>query len=160
MFTNESNPSFGWSEVTGSTGSSANGWWSSKSQGNGSALGESSWNGAAAFTPAMTVWENSNFYFVSCELPGVCEKDAEVIWHNGMLVVRGQKFTRAPESSARTWASDQWNGHFYRAINMQQVAGFVDAGQISTRWTNGVLEVTLPKARQWTENSFKIGSTR
>lgn len=114
----------------------------------------------AMFCPAICVTENNQSFCVTCELPGVAEKDIDVIWHNGTLAVRGQKRSRHAENGSEICVSDQVYGQFYRAVSMLHVADCIDTNKISTKCANGVLEITLPKVRQSTDSYIKVGSNK
>ena len=115
---------------------------------------------AAVFCPAICVTENNICFSVTCELPGVSDKDIDVIWHNGTLAIRGQKRNNNAENAGEVCVSDQIWGQFYRAVSLAHVADCIDTGKITTKCLNGVLEVTLPKVRQSTESYIKVGPSK
>lgn len=114
----------------------------------------------AVFCPAICVTENTVSFCVTCELPGVADKDIDVIWNNGTLAIRGQKRSRHLETGSEVCVSDQICGQFYRAVSLPHVADCIDTNKITTKCVNGVLEVTLPKVRQSTDSYIKVGSNK
>lgn len=132
-------------------------WW----QTNGAQ--RATWNGfdrANVFCPAMSVSETSAAFMVWCELPGVSDKDINLSWFNGTLSIRGQKQNAHAAHQGEVWASDQFWGHFFRSISFAQFAHMIDSNKISTKFVNGVLEVTLPKSTPATGTQIKVGSGR
>ncbi len=108
------------------------------------------WDGATGrvWVPALDVIERKDAYLVTLELPGVDPKDVEISFEQNVLTVRG---TKTPTTSAaddqndvRVYASERVAGAFERSIRLPE---FVDGDAISARASNGLLQITIPKAR-------------
>jgi HSP20 family protein len=75
---------------------------------------------------------------VTAELPGMEEKDVEVLLNEGYLTIRGEKKSEV-ENKDR-----QFSECFYGRFERQIPVGEVDEGKIEAQFKNGVLKVTLP----------------
>jgi HSP20 family protein len=79
---------------------------------------------------------------VTAELPGLEEKDVEVLFEDGVLILRGEK-RAGTEDRSRTF-SERVYGRFERRL----VLGEVDEEGVQARFRNGLLTVTAPKPVQ------------
>jgi HSP20 family protein len=93
-------------------------------------------------TPATDVAETDKSYEVTAELPGMSEKDVEVVVANGVLTLKGEKKEEKEEKKKDYYLSERRYGSFERRL---QVPEDVDADKIAAAFKNGVLTVTLPK---------------
>jgi HSP20 family protein len=92
--------------------------------------------------PQLEVQDAGAEYRVSAELPGLEEKDLEVLFEDGVLILRGEK--RAETDDRNRGFSERVYGHFERRIAL----GDVDEDRIQATFRNGVLTVTAPKSEQ------------
>jgi len=76
-------------------------------------------------------------------LPGLDEKDVEVLLGDGVLTIRGEKRSEV-EDKGRSF-SERVYGRFERRIPL---AWEVEEDKIQASFKNGVLSVTLPKSAQ------------
>ncbi|GAC1331738.1 MAG: Hsp20/alpha crystallin family protein [Beijerinckiaceae bacterium] len=91
--------------------------------------------------PSVEVNETDKDMRISAELPGLDEKDVEVLMEDGGLTIRGEKKSEV-EDQARQF-SERYYGRFERRIPL----GFeVETDKVSAEFRNGVLTVTLPKS--------------
>ncbi|EIM29108.1 Hsp20/alpha crystallin family protein [Microvirga lotononidis] len=93
--------------------------------------------------PQMEVVETDKEVRVSAELPGLEDKDVEVLMQDGVLTIRGERKSEI-EDKERAF-SERYYGRFERRIPM---AWDVDEDRIDANFRNGVLIVTLPKSRE------------
>lgn len=90
--------------------------------------------------PSVEVADTDKEIRVSAELPGLEEKDVEVLMEDGVLTLRGEKKSEV-EDKARQF-SERSYGRFERRIPL----GFeVEDDKVAAEFRNGVLTVTLPK---------------
>ena len=97
------------------------------------------WSGAS--WPSVEVSETDKDIRVSAELPGLDEKDVEVLLGDGVLTIRGEKRSEI-EDKGRAF-SERVYGRFERRIPL---AWEVEEDKIQAFFKNGVLSVTLPKS--------------
>ena len=93
--------------------------------------------------PSVEVSETDKDVRVSAELPGLDEKDVEVLLGDGVLTIRGEKRSEV-EDKGRAF-SERVYGRFERRIPL---AWEVEEDKIQASFKNGVLSVTLPKSAQ------------
>lgn len=94
------------------------------------------------FVPQLDVVETDEAYWVSAELPGLEEKDFEIVWEAGVLTLKGEKRGHAEPEQGRRHRSESAAGRFERRLRF---AGAVDPDRIEASYQNGILSVVLPK---------------
>ncbi len=101
--------------------------------------------------PSMDVEESEKEYRVTAELPGLEERDVEVLLQDGLLTVRGEKKVET-ENRNRTY-SERFYGRFERQISLDRD---IDESEVNATFKNGVLTVTVPKSASAVERSKRI----
>lgn len=101
--------------------------------------------------PSVDVEETEKEYRVTAELPGLEEKDVEVLLQDGMLTVRGEKKLEN-EAKNRSY-SERFYGRFERQITLDRD---VDDSAVNATFKNGVLTVTVPKNARAVERTKRI----
>src|SRR5215211_7108976 len=91
--------------------------------------------------PQVEVSETDKDVRISAELPGLEDKDVEVLMGDGVLTIRGEKKSEV-EDKERAF-SERTYGRFERRIPL---AWEVDEDKIDASFKNGVLTVTMPKS--------------
>lgn len=92
----------------------------------------------AARWPSVEISDGEKEIKVTAEVPGLEEKDIEVLLDNGVLTLRGEKHSETDNAKF----SERFYGRFERRIPL----GYeIDEDKIEARFQNGVLAVTLPK---------------
>jgi len=99
--------------------------------------------GRMAGWPTVEVVETDKDVRVAAELPGLEEKDVEVLMGDGVLTIRGEKKSEV-EDKERAF-SERIYGRFERRIPL---AWDVEEDKVDASFKNGVLTVTLPKSAQ------------
>jgi HSP20 family protein len=108
------------------------------------------WGGRAVW-PSVDVDESEKEYRVTAELPGLEERDVEVLLQDGLLTVRGEKRLET-EARNRSY-SERFYGRFERQITLDRD---VDEGAVRATFKNGVLSVTVPKTARAIERTTRI----
>jgi HSP20 family protein len=99
--------------------------------------------GRMAGWPSVEVVETDKEVRIAAELPGLDEKDVEVLLHDGVLTIRGEKKSEI-EDKERAF-SERSYGRFERRIPL---AWEVEQDKVEASFRNGVLTVTMPKSAQ------------
>jgi len=94
----------------------------------------------AAGWPSVEVVETDRELRVCAELPGMDERDVEVLLDDGVLTIQGEK--RAEREDDERRFSERFYGRFMRQLPV----GEVDEDKVQASFKHGVLTVTLPKA--------------
>jgi HSP20 family protein len=99
---------------------------------------------ATAWLPAVEVFEKDGKLTVRAELPGLKREDITIEVMDDTLMLSGERKTEHEVKEQDYYRCERAYGSFRRAIGLP--AG-VDKSQIKAVYTDGVLEVTLPKAK-------------
>ena len=94
--------------------------------------------GSRVWVPALDVAERGDAYVIHVELPGVSPDQVDVSFEQNVLTIRGTK------PASFDVAAERVHGGFERAVRLPE---FVDAERIEAQFTNGLLSVTVPKAK-------------
>jgi HSP20 family protein len=105
--------------------------------------------------PHVEVVDNDKDVRISAELPGLEDKDVEVLIGDGVLTIRGEKKS-AIEDKERAF-SERTYGRFERRIPL---AWEVEEDKIEASFKNGVLTVTLPKSAESRSEVKRIAVNR
>jgi HSP20 family protein len=98
---------------------------------------------AVAWIPSVDVREESDKFVVTADLPGVDAKDIEITTDKGVLTIKGERKYEQRDASKGYERVERVSGGFLRRFTLPEN---VQLDDIQARHTNGVLEVTLPKA--------------
>lgn len=93
--------------------------------------------------PSMEVVESDKDVRITAELPGLEEKDVEVLMKDGVLTIRGERKSET-EDKDRAF-SERYYGRFERRI---PIAWEIDPDKVEASFKNGLLTVTMPKTPQ------------
>ncbi len=103
-------------------------------------------DGLSAFTsrwPSIEISDGDKEIKVTAEVPGLEEKDIEVLLKDGALTLKGEK--RSETEDEDNQFSERFYGRFERRIPL----GYeVKEDQVDARFKNGLLTVTLPKSEK------------
>jgi len=106
--------------------------------------------GGAAW-PNVELSESGKEIHVTAELPGLDEKDVDILLEDGLLTLRGEK--RSEIEDRDRGYSERSYGRFERRIGLPKG---VDRDRASATFRNGLLTVTLPKTEAANENVRRI----
>ena len=93
--------------------------------------------------PSLEVSESDKDVTVTAELPGLEEKDVEVLLAEGVLTIRGEKKSETEDKDRRF--SERYYGRFERRVALPAE---VDEDKVQASFRNGVLTVTMPKSAE------------
>ncbi len=94
------------------------------------------------WVPAVDIKEEDDRFLIAADIPGVEPKDIEVHMENGLLTLRGERSFASSEEKDGYKRVERARGSFYRRFSLPDTA---DADRISAKYTNGVLEIVIPK---------------
>jgi HSP20 family protein len=107
--------------------------------------------GWSAGWPNLEVSETENEVRVTAELPGLEEKDVEILLNDGMLTLRGEKKSETEDKSR------QFSERFYGRFERQMALGpEVEQDKVAASFKNGVLTITLPKSERAQSKARRI----
>lgn len=100
--------------------------------------------GARSFAPRLQAVENEDEFVISAELPGVEAEDLEVFVEGDVLYVKGAR--RGPGWKAEL-EDEEKEKHVVRFERRVRVPGEIAEDEVKAVYRNGLLTVTIPKAR-------------
>ena len=113
-------------------------------------------NGATLWGPPVDVRESDTEVVVEAELPGIAREDIAVRYHDGRLILEGQreevretgpeagdaKGATVPNGATAWLRRERMVGRFHRSFDLPES---VDSSAIRAESKDGVLRVVLPK---------------
>ena len=114
--------------------------------------------GLGLHTPALAqlplnVYEMNDALHVEALLPGISQEDVNIAIDRGVLTI-GAKRHDARQESQRWHVNEFGAGEFTRALSLPYP---VNADQVTAQFSNGVLNLTLPKAESAKPRRIQIG---
>ena len=100
-------------------------------------------NGQTAGQFRVEVSENEQAYTLRAELPGVKKEDININIDGDQVAITAEaKNEKEVKEGERLLRSERYYGKLYRAFALGQP---IDDGTASAKYTDGILELTLPK---------------
>ena len=103
--------------------------------------------------PLIDVSESEEEIRVTTELPGVEEKDVEVVLADNVLTIKGEKKSEREDKKTGYHMVERSYGNFQRMIPVRYD---IDPDQVEASFANGVLTVTLAKPPEAIQKVKKI----
>lgn len=97
----------------------------------------------ADWVPAVDIVEEKDRFVLRADVPGVQSEDIDVSMDAGVLSISGERHANAPDEDHGVQRLERVTGRFQRRFKLPET---VDAEAIGARSSNGILEVTIPKA--------------
>jgi len=105
------------------------------------------------FAPRSEAATSSDSYRIALELPGVESDDIEIAVQDDTVIVSGEKRFERKEEADSYFFSEREYGAFQRTFRLP---GDADMSGIDAEFKNGVLMITVPKARAQKDNARRI----
>ncbi|MEN6464861.1 MAG: Hsp20/alpha crystallin family protein [Syntrophaceae bacterium] len=103
--------------------------------------------------PQVDVRETDKDLKVSAELPGLTDKDIEVLISGDSLTIKGEKKEEKEDRKENYHRMERRYGSFRRVV---QLPGEVKADIAQAVFKNGVLEITIPKTEEAKKEKKKV----
>ena len=107
----------------------------------------------ATIAPDIDIRENDKEIILEAELPGIDEKDVEVVIRDGVLSLKGEKKSERDEKKDNYHLVERNYGSFERSFRLPDTA---DEAQIKADFNKGVLRVIVPKRAEAVKAEKKI----
>lgn len=104
-------------------------------------------------SPAVDISEDAAGYKMTAELPGMTEKEIEVVLSDGTLTLKGEKRQEKEQKEKNFYLSERAYGSFQRSFT---VPDGVDREKIAADFSKGVLTISMPKTAKAKEAEKKI----
>ena len=92
--------------------------------------------------PVVDIYYNDDTIVIKAELPGIDKKDIAVDVKENVLTVKGERSTDHEVKEEKYYRRERTFGKFERAFTLP---GDVDPEKIEADYTDGVLEIKIPK---------------
>jgi HSP20 family protein len=109
-------------------------------------------NRVSGFTPPVDVHETDDEYLVKLDLPGVKSEDVSVEINDSVVSISG---SRVADDSATAQLVERPYGTFARTLTLPQG---VDSDSIEADYSDGVLELRIPKPPERKPKKITIGA--
>jgi HSP20 family protein len=115
---------------------------------------EAGW-GLRTWTPAVDIYDTDDALVLKAELPGVSKDDVSIEIHNNTLILRGERKHEAEVKEGDYYRAERAYGTFQRSFVLPTL---VDQDQVQATYTDGVLELRLPKSEAAKPKRIAISS--
>ncbi len=95
--------------------------------------------------PAVDISETEDNILIKADLPGMTKEDIKVVVHDNTLTLKGERKSTQTEDKVNYYRTERISGSFYRSFKLPSM---VEASKIKANYTNGVLEIALPKVEE------------
>jgi HSP20 family protein len=95
--------------------------------------------------PILNMYEDEEKVYVTAEIPGITAKDLNITVENDKLTIRGERKIMEKDQKVNIHRQERESGSFRRVIGLPTK---IDSGAVSAVTRNGILEITLPKAKE------------
>lgn len=100
---------------------------------------------AAAWIPAVDVYETPESIVIKADLPDVNKDEIDISVHNHALTIRGERKREQETEEKSFYRSERVYGTFSRSFTLPPA---VETEKIEAAFHNGVLRLTLPKREE------------
>jgi HSP20 family protein len=109
-----------------------------------------------SWVPSLDVWETDSQIVYAFDLPGLDEERISIEVQDDTLTVSGERQRHTPEDGDRFYRFERRYGSFSRAAGLPQG---VDESKIEASYTNGVLEIRVPKPEEAKPRRIQLGNS-
>lgn len=103
--------------------------------------------------PRVDVTESDKQIKITAELPGMTDKDIELVLTDDVLTLKGEKSEEKEQKDEDFHLSERTYGSFRRSF---RIPDNVNAEKVAAAFKNGVLTVTLPKTKRAPKKEKKV----
>ena len=110
---------------------------------------------AAAFAPAVDVYENGEKVVLKLDVPGIKEEDLDIRVENQTLTVRGERKFEKEEKEENFHRIERRYGSFFRSFSLPTT---VDTENVQANYNAGVLKLELKKKASAQPTQITVGT--
>jgi HSP20 family protein len=112
---------------------------------------------AVNWAPAVDISERKDAYVVTAEVPGVKPEELQVTLEDGLLTIQGERRMEEESSDRQYHRVERRYGAFRRSITLPSQ---VQADAIKASYSDGVLQVVVPKAESAKPKKIEVRPAR
>jgi HSP20 family protein len=105
--------------------------------------------------PPVDIVEEKDRILMTAELPGFQEKDIEVQMEGGVLTLRGERKSESEKEGRTFHRMERSYGQFVRSFTLPSN---VDRENIKANFSNGLLQIEMPKREEAKPRQIKISA--
>jgi HSP20 family protein len=106
--------------------------------------------------PLVNVFDGGDAFVVKAEVPGIDPGKIEINVEDDTLTLRGERAFADPAKEAAFHRRERGQGQFRRVVRLP---GRLAADEAKAQYRDGVLTVTIPKAKETRSRRVQIEST-
>lgn len=106
------------------------------------------------FIPSTDVIETKDKYTLKFDLPGFDKDDIKIEFQNNIFSIKGEKKQEKEIKEENYWRKERTYGKFCRSVALPSTN--VASDKIKAKLTNGILEISIPKAEKTKEKTINI----
>lgn len=99
-------------------------------------------SGGSSFVPKVDIIETNNAFEIHLAAPGLSKEDFNIELNDNYLTISGERKFSDEKKDKNYHAIETHYGSFSRSFSLPEN---VDPSKINAKYTNGILELTLPK---------------
>ena len=103
--------------------------------------------------PKIDVSETENEIQIKAEMPGIDQKDVEVLLEDDRLIIRGEKKEEREDNDRNYHVRERVQGAFSRTLPLPFAP---DPNQVKAEFKNGVMTITIPKPQEVKQKQHRI----
>jgi HSP20 family protein len=107
------------------------------------------------WVPAMDLVEHDDHFVLRADLPGLTEDDVNIELHDGSLTISGERKAEHTTQERGFYRVERQFGSFSRTLTLPDG---IDPERIKASFSNGVLEVGIPKPEERKPRKIEIGT--
>ncbi|MBH0197490.1 MAG: Hsp20/alpha crystallin family protein [Nitrospira sp.] len=107
----------------------------------------------ADWVPTVDISESEGEYLIKAELPEVKKEDVKVSVEDGVLTLSGERRQEKEEKGKKYHRVERSYGSFVRSFSLPES---VDEGGVKAQYTDGVLNLHLPKTEKVKPKSIEV----
>ncbi len=108
---------------------------------------------SASFSPEMDIAEKDNSFELRMDIPGMEAKDLDIQVQGNTVTVSGQRKEENEEKGKTFHRIERRSGSFSRTVTLPCA---VTEKEVAAEYTNGVLNVVLPKCEKAKPNKITV----
>ena len=112
--------------------------------------------GYANVFPPINIYDDGESYIARAEMPGVKTGDIDITVTGKTLTLRGKRTIELAGKDETYHRRERSAGEFRRAFDLPEQ---VDGEKVQANFTNGVLEILLPRAEQAKERKVQVSAS-
>ena len=105
--------------------------------------------------PPMDLVETADHFVLRADLPGLGEDDVKIEFEDGTLTVSGERTSEHEAKGEGYYRVERAFGSFSRSLTLPQG---IDPEAVTANFSNGVLEVRIPKPEARKPRRIEIGA--